>query len=70
MAKKKKEKKYIIRYPNKIVFFTGTPEKVKEDYEDFMGNCTDIIVNTLMSGTPDNLVVAVIHREDPPRDYF
>jgi len=65
-----KNKKQLVDNPNKLQIFTGTAEKVKKDYEEFMRNFTDVILDTMMSGTPDNLVITVIYRKKMKQLYY
>ena len=57
------KKKQLISNPNRIMFFTGDTKKVEKEYNECMCNFVDCILGTYMSGTPDNLVLAVIYNK-------
>ena len=52
------------------MFFTGDVKKVEKDFNECMRNFVNCIKGTYMSGTPDNLVLAIIYCKPVKGTYY
>lgn len=67
MAQKQQQ---LVLNPNQIMFFTGDVKKVEKDFNECMRNFVNCIKGTYMSGTPDNLVLAIIYCKPVKGTYY